>query len=345
MLRGKKSQPQYSRSQLPGSAGHHPSPQPSGHHPQSQHVLPGQIRPHYDPSRAQPSEVREIADESKYRDRVCTLCSDKGHEVCHHHVSSEAVRVFAQQHMRKQLFNCFMCKIEESVERPATRKIILTTSTLFNVWTHTSFQPDIHMEIESIVGGRVRDLTRALMMLYLVKPERLEIIVIAGLNNIGDGQPVPEILDEIHELRMSVQAHTNMYEHNPPSVVSFSTLLYAPKFCSLVVPAAFPEWLPPPGFVNRRRDMECFNAAVKAINTGSGVNYLNLHYEGVRIDPKSGKVMHKHNPVKPIWREEAIRKRLHLTHENKAKVATMAAKLFKGGLTNLGSWNQKRSRQ
>ena len=184
---------------------------------------------------------------------------------------------------------------------------------------------------------RVRDLTGALMMLYLVKPERLEIIVIAGLNNIGDGQPVPEILDEIHELRMSVQAHTNMYEHNPPSVVSFSTLLYAPKFCSLVVPAAFPEWLPPPGFVNRRRDMECFNAAVKAINTGSGVNYLNLHYEGVRIDPKSAKVMHKHNPVKPIWREEAIRKRLHLTHENKVKVAFMAAKLFKGGLTKLGS--------
>ena len=201
------------------------------------------------------------------------------------------------------------------------------------------------LEIDAIVGGRVRDLTRALMMLYLVNPERLEIIVIAGLNNIGDGQPVPEILHEIYELRMSVQAHTNMYEHNPPSVVSFSTLLYAPKFCSLEVPVAFPEWLPPPGFVNRRRDMECVNAAIKAINMGSGVNYLKMHYEGVRIDPKSGKVMHKHNPVKPIWREGAIRKRLHLTHENKAKVATMAAKLFKGGLTNLGSWNQKRSRQ
>ena len=286
-----------------------------------------------------------MADESVYKDRVCTLCSDKEHEVCHHHVSSEAVRVFAQRHMRRYLFGCIMCKTEESVERPATRKIILTTSTLFNVWTNTSFKPDIHMEIEAIVGGRVRDLTRALMMLYLVNPERLEIIVIAGLNNIGDGQPVPEILDEIYELRMSVQAHTNMYEHNPPSVVSFSTLLYAPKFCSLEVPVAFPEWLPPPGFVNRRRDMECVNAAIKAINMGSGVNYLKMHYEGVRIDPKSGKVMHKHNPVKPIWREGAIRKRLHLTHENKAKVATMAAKLFKGGLTNLGSWNQKRSRQ
>jgi hypothetical protein len=99
-----------------------------------------------------------------------------------------------------------------------------------------------------------------------------------------------------------------MYVHNPPSIVSFST-------------------------------------AIKAINMGSGVNYLNFYYEGVRIDLKSGKVMHKHNPAKPIWREGAIMKRLHLFQKNKAKVATMAAKLFKCGLTNLGIWNQKRSSQ
>ena len=43
------------------------------------------------------------------------------------------------------------------------------------------------MEIEAIVGARIRDLTRALMLLYLGNPERLEIILVAGLNNIGDG--------------------------------------------------------------------------------------------------------------------------------------------------------------
>ena len=95
-----------------------------------------------------------------------------------------------------------------------------------------------------------------------------------------------EILDEIYELRMSVQAHTNMYDHSPPGVISISTLLYAPKFCFLHVPIAFPEWLPPPGFINRRREMECLNSGIAAVNKGSGVNYLKLHYEGVRIDPR-----------------------------------------------------------
>ena len=246
--------------------------------------------------------------------------------------------------MKKFLFSCIMCKMDESVVRPATRKLILTTSTLYNVWAQATFKPDIHVDIESIVGGRFRDLTRALMMLYLVQPERLEIIVIAGLNNIGEGQSVTDILDEIYELRLSVKAHTNMYNHSPPSVISISTLLYAPKLCSLDVPTAFPEWLPPPGFRNRRRDMECLNSGIAAVNKGSGVNYLKLHYKGVRIDPKTKKIMHKHNPAKPVWRELDIRKRLHLTHENKVKVAYQATNLFKGGLTNLGCWDRNMPR-
>ena len=73
--------------------------------------------------------------------------------------------------------------------------------------------------------------------------------------------------------------------------------------------------------------MECFNAAIA----------LKLNYKGVRMDPKSKKVMHKHNPAKPIWRELD-------THENKVKVAYQATNLFKGGLTNFGSWDKNLSR-
>ena len=349
MFRGKSLRPRpYSHGQRPDTAGHqhhHHTSGPTDHH-QAQRVPAGHARPHYNPRHAAPNEVIETVEETVYRDRLCTLCSDRQYSVHHHHISSESARVFAKQHIRdSHLFGCLMCKSQESVVRPSTRKLILTTSTLYNVWTQSSFKPDIHMEIESIVGGRIRDLTRALMMLYLIHPERLEIIVVAGLNNIGDSQPVPNILDEIVELKQTVQAHTNKFRYNPPSVVSFSTLLYAPKFCSLDVPAAFPEWLPPPGFKNRRNDTECLNVAIAALNKSAGVNYLKLHYEGARIDPKSGKVMHKHNPVKPVWREVDIRRRLHLTPEHKVKVAYLAAKLFKGGLTNLGTWNQQRAGQ
>ena len=51
-----------------------------------------------------------------------------------------------------------------SVERPTTRKIILTTSTLFNVWNHPSFKPDIYMDNEANVGGRFRYSTRSMSL-------------------------------------------------------------------------------------------------------------------------------------------------------------------------------------
>ena len=190
------------------------------------------------------------------------------------------------------------------------------------------------------MGARIRDLTRALFMLYLNQSERLEIIVVAGLNNVGDNQSAEDIMDEIFELKQAVQAHTDMHDHAEPSIVSVSTLLYAPKFCSLDVPENCLEWKPPAGFHNKRELMEKVNAFIKAMNGEAKVNYLKLHMEGVRFDKKSGKSLHKHNPVEPIWREKEVRRRLHLTPHYKAKVVMNAVKIFTGGLKNLGNWGK-----
>ena len=42
----------------------------------------------------------------------------------------------------------------------------------------------VHFDIDSIVGGRVKDMTRALKMNYLHLHNRLEIILVVGINNI-----------------------------------------------------------------------------------------------------------------------------------------------------------------
>ena len=122
-------------------------------------------------------------------------CSDKRHQVKHTHMSSEGMREFAKLNMPTFMFNCIMCKQSESIFRPDTRKVILTDSSLYNVWSYANLHTaDHHMEIEAVVGARIMDLTRVIMMLYLKHPHRLEIIFIAGINNIGEGQPVTDIL-------------------------------------------------------------------------------------------------------------------------------------------------------
>ena len=309
------------------------------HHVRAQHSQQGRhTRPVYNPHSVRRDEVQASQDENQYGDRLCELCSDKNNRLYHHHLSSQKLREFATKYQSNYLFYCLMCKMQESIVRPNTRKLILTSSTLYNVWSIESLKLPIHIDIESIVGGRIRDLTRALIMLYLKHPERLEIILIAGLNNIGDNQPAEDIIEEIRELKQTVQAHSELHSHSETSIVSVSTILYAPKFCSLDVPDKCEDWKPPVGFNNRRDLIENVNAAIKAINVEDKVNYLKLHMEGIRLDKKTGKKLHKHYPDVPIWRETEVRRRLHLTSHYKAKIARNAAKLFVGGLKNLGDW-------
>ena len=295
-------------------------------------------RPVYNPAAVQHGEVLDIQEEQVYADSLCRLCSEVGHDVYHHHISSQAVRDLASRYQGGYKFQCIMCRQDESIIRPRTRKIVLTDSTLYNVWSYREMKLLTHMDIESIVGGRFRDLTRALIMQYLKFPERLEIIVVAGLNNVGDGQSVPDIIEELCEMKQTVEAHSSMNGHTEPSVVSICTVLYAPKFCALDVPRNFPEWVPPPGFINRRHDIECLNAAIAAINKSDHTNYINLHFEGIKICKLEGTKMHKHQPVEPVWREREVRRKLHLTPKNKIRVVGKVAKLFTGGLSRSGNW-------
>ena len=111
-----------------------------------------------------------------------------------------------------------------------------------------------------------------------------------------------EILDEIHELTEAVKTHSVIHEHSLASTVSISTVIYAPRLCSLDVYLSMPDRLPPVGFWNRKRDIKCLNIAIATLNKGRQFNYIKLHMEGISLDKTTGKIMHKHNPVRQIWR-------------------------------------------
>ena len=97
----------------------------------------------------------------------------------------------------------------------------------------------------------MRDMTRALIKNYLHLPNRLEVIVIAGINNIGAGERADDIIKEIKVFKQVVADHSKKWKHSPPSFTVFCTVAVASKFCSLTVPANPPEpeiaaWVPPP---------------------------------------------------------------------------------------------------
>ena len=184
--------------------------------------------------------------------------------------------------------------------------------------------------------GWVRNLTSALDRNSLYTPHRLD-IVIAGINNLGEGQQASDIIREMVQMRELVKEHSKKWNHEPPSYVSFSTLIIPPKFCSLDLPPnpAEPwlaEWVPAPQFKNRYSVVKEVNKQIREMNLSEEVVYLHLHMQGIKVF-KSGKVQHKFDNkpgATPIWRETEVFKKLHFTVENKLKIVGFIASCFEG---------------
>ena len=108
----------------------------------------------------------------------------------------------------------------------------------------------IDIDMEAVVCGRFMDLTRALIMVYLLFPERVELILAWCLNIVGENQVSKEIVEGMQELKSTIDAHSESHGHEALSVLSVYILSYVPRFCSLDIPLGdrYSEWVPPPNF-------------------------------------------------------------------------------------------------
>ena len=278
--------------------------------------------------------------EKTYRDSLCTMCSDTNYSVFHHHFSSTSIkRMFLNQKSSDMTYMCPICKSLELVVIPPseTRRIVLASSTLYGVWDHPMPSNCVHFDIDSIVGGKVRDITRALIMNYMHMPNRMEVLVVAGINNIGAGEQAEQILEEMKELKSVVRNHSTKWSHNPPSYVVFCTMRLAPKFCTLYVPPSHPEpavaeWTPPTSFHNKAAEVRRLNDMIIQLNGQDQLKLVRLDYQGVKRF-KSGTWQHKFDNkpgAKPIWRETKVFKKLHFNMENKLKIIEHISNCFRG---------------
>ena len=129
------------------------------------------------------------------------------------------------------------------------------------------------------------------------------------------------------------------WNHDPPSYVVFCTLLFAPKFCSLQLPATdsalvnpdIAEWFPSPSFRNRYLETRKLNDLIISKNMEGGQQLIpvRLDYLGIKrhkYDNRDG--------ATAIWREKEVFRKLHLTVENKLKVIKNICSCFQGNSNN-----------
>ena len=283
----------------------------------------------------------------EHRDPKCDICSDSQETRWHFHYSSNQLRESREklrssdQEGRKWF--CPICFTNEPIELipTQTKRIVLTDGSLYGVWGRNLTRPKdlVHFDIESIVGGRVEDLTTALRKKYLTYPARVEIIVLAGLINIGDGDTADQIISYMDVMKKEVKDHSNRLEHDPPSYVSFCTVPIAPKYCSLYVPSgpfeqqAAKEWIPGPNFVNRYPEVKKLNDMIIQKNKEDNRDLKNVRvdYYGVKR-PKNGRLQHKwdnKDEATPLWAEVEVFSKLHFTMGGKLKLINFMSKCFK----------------
>ena len=276
----------------------------------------------------------------------CAICSDEQEKRLHYHYSSnQSIKSRMLYEQRQCNWFCSICFSYEPVDfiRTQTRRVVLTDTSLYGVWRHELPRAKdlVHFDIESIVGGRIQDLTTALKKGYLTQfPARIEIIVLGGLENIGDGDTPDQIIGFMDVMKKAVKDHSDRLGHNPPSYVSFCTLPIAPKYCSLYVPSgpsfeqqAAKEWIPPPTFVNRYEEVKKLNDMIIKKNKEDNRDLQNVRvdYMGVKRPP-NGKYQHKwDNKVDavPWWAEVEVFEKVHFTMYYKLKLVDKISKCFK----------------
>lgn len=299
-------------------------------------------KPPENPTLRNKALLEEERREGRERDKLCSMCSDSSSSIYHHHYSSWSIRSSFLNMKHKPEgwgeYICPICHVPEPVVVPAseTRRIVLACSTMYGIWSQQPPDNTAHFDIDCIVGGKVRDMRRALEKNYLHMPNRMEIIVVAGLNNIGAGQKADTIIQDMREIRQMVKEHSEKWGHSPASYVTFCTIPLAPKFCSLQVPPSPPEpeialWVPAENFQNRFSEMKSLNDQIIALNLEIGLTGVRIDYHGIKRF-KSGKFQHifdtKPGSI-PVWRESQVFKKLHFTMERKLKLVSHLSTCFK----------------
>ena len=297
------------------------------------------IKAHVNPKKFLPEDIgrlREELRECKYSDKICQYCSTRNWKIRHHHFSTIMQKDFTAKWIKGDHM-CPICQKLESFTVPSGQslRVVLADSTLFGIWNHPEISKVAeHFEIECIVGGRVRDLTRALEMNILCHNYVLEIVVVAGINNVAEGQEASFIIEEFKDMKRAVHDHNLKFRKDGErkSYVSISTLCLPPKLCSFTVPdcPTLAEWKPPPNFIDRYDTIKQVNEAVKQINLDEGINYLNIHMHGVKMlrNGPQHKFDTREGSAK-IWREREVFKKLHFTSDNKLKLIKYLQNTFK----------------
>ena len=313
------------------------------------------VRPGPGPSRGAAQLRADVRVSPGYHDRpprpaqrlapACKICSyrqpvnEKAAAVRHKHFSTRYMMNMSTTSQAEKY--CISCKVTH-IPFPTKRvKLCMSDSTL-----HMFFAPPesaqlnkqykgdkVHTEYVTIPGGKIEDLQQAFRLEYEEKETRgIDVLVVAGLNNILKGDRMEELMHKFGMFRDIVMRQARKYHPETQNTFAVATVLYAPQLCWFPDTSQHPN----PDYKNRLEELQWLNTSLLRFNQDMGIKGVpHVHKFGARVDNKSSKdlygnvrVHHKVTHRWEQWREKEKDRMLHLEDGKRIDLGRSVNKYF-----------------
>ena len=295
----------------------------------------------------------------------CNICSYKQKPplqkaaVFHYHFSSREVRRWALgSGSKNKAYFCPTCvhKTEQNPTGtrgkfhalPDTLDICLSSSTLHEFFLTAKNYPgdDQHVDWLTAPGATIQLLHHMWETEYGEERRPMNLLVVAGLNNIIKGETTTEVMHHLQNLNSAVKSQSLKYHATVKSTVRVATLLLAPQLCWLEGDGKPPHEF----YINRLVEVTELNKRISRFNNDNFQCQLELYQEknggtagardkaplfhtlGVRCErrKKKGHSYNKHSHRWSWWREDERSQMLHLKDEHRLTMGRAVVNYFRG---------------
>ena len=221
----------------------------------------------------------------------CSICSflqrsSGAVPVYHRHFSSLYYRQITGAEDSEGSYLCPSCMRPHEPYPDLRLRIVVSDSTLHQFFappgvTQTYRGHSVHADYLTIASAEISTLTDAFRLEYLdfpPTPKPMDIVLVAGYENLLSGHPREHIVQEYEEFAQMIKGGTS---GQLPHTVAISSLVYPPKFAWMRDDGPYPN----NHYVNRREKIDWINSEILRINqTYLAVNPPRLHTYGIRTD-------------------------------------------------------------
>ena len=270
------------------------------------------------------------------RIKKCKICSFKEvmggvtGKIRHIHLSSRQRAITATDNNIVKM-SCPTCKKEHSSSTNYSDserlKICVTSSTLAEYWQprdpSVEFNGDeLHIDWLCIPGASVNALSTAWEIEYLKEKKPMDVMLIAGLNDVLKGKSGPAIVASFKHFADLVIWQGEQHHPEQPNTCAIGTLIYPPQICWLEDDGPAPT-----SFDNQLRNLRWLNHQIEIMNAEAQIRTPSFHTLGLRKVTRNGKGQTKHRLEH--WRESERSHKLHLRDDQRIKMAKQVARYFK----------------